>query len=77
MIRTHTFRQLGRSLQVGLLAVLFNAAILLAATPAEAKTPVKLVAFGDSLTAGYLLKPDESFPAQLSGPSPPRATRST
>jgi acyl-CoA thioesterase-1 len=26
---------------------------------------VKLVAFGDSLTAGYLLKPDESFPAQL------------
>jgi acyl-CoA thioesterase-1 len=50
---------------VGLLAALFNAAILLTLTPAEAKAPVKLVAFGDSLTAGYLLKPDESFPAQL------------
>lgn len=65
MIRTHTFRELSRTCQVGLLAILFNAAILLFAVPAEAKTPVKIVAFGDSLTAGYLLKPDDSFPAQL------------
>lgn len=27
--------------------------------------PMKLVAFGDSLTAGYQLPPDKSFPAQL------------
>ena len=62
----HTLRQLRCPLQVGLLAALFNAAILLTLAPAKAKTPVKLVAFGDSLTAGYLLRPDESFSAQLS-----------
>jgi acyl-CoA thioesterase-1 len=65
MISARTLQQLRRPLHLGLLAVLFNAAILLTLTPAEAKTPVKLVAFGDSLTAGYMLKPDESFPAQL------------
>lgn len=27
--------------------------------------PVRIVAFGDSLTAGYMLKPSEAFPAQL------------
>ncbi len=30
-----------------------------------AKASLTLVAFGDSLTAGYLLQPNESFPAQL------------
>lgn len=65
MISAQTLRPWRHPLHVGLLAVLFNAAILLTLTPAKAKTPVKLVAFGDSLTAGYLLKPDESFPAQL------------
>ena len=30
-----------------------------------AKSTVTLVAFGDSLTAGYMLKPNESFAAQL------------
>jgi acyl-CoA thioesterase I len=29
------------------------------------KSGLTLVAFGDSLTAGYMLKPNESFPAQL------------
>ncbi len=66
MIGARTLRHLVRPLHVGLAAVLFNAALVLTLIPAEAKTPVKLVAFGDSLTAGYLLKPDESFPAQLS-----------
>lgn len=30
-----------------------------------ASKPVKIVAFGDSLTAGYMLEPSASFPAQL------------
>ena len=30
--------------------------------PAEAKAPLKIVAFGDSLTAGYLLANGEAFP---------------
>ncbi len=34
--------------------------------PADAQNePIVIVAFGDSLTAGYLLPPDKSFPAQL------------
>lgn len=43
-------------------------ALMLAATPlagAFAKDPVTIVALGDSLTAGYLLGPDEGFPEQL------------
>ncbi len=36
------------------------------AIPASAQTnPIVIVAFGDSLTAGYQLPPDKSFPAQL------------
>lgn len=27
--------------------------------------PIRIVAFGDSLTAGYMLRPSEAFPAQL------------
>jgi acyl-CoA thioesterase-1 len=65
MIGARKFRQTHLWLQVGLLALLFNGLLLLAAPPGKAEPPVKLVAFGDSLTAGYLLKPDESFPAQL------------
>ncbi len=65
MISAPTLQLRRRPLHLGLLAVLFNVAILLNQSSAEAKTPVKLVAFGDSLTAGYMLKPDESFPAQL------------
>lgn len=32
---------------------------------ADEAAPVRIVAFGDSLTAGYMLKPSEAFPAQL------------
>ena len=32
---------------------------------ANAASPIKVVAFGDSLTAGYLLPADEAFPAVL------------
>lgn len=31
----------------------------------EAAAPIRIVAFGDSLTAGYGLKPSEAFPVQL------------
>jgi len=32
---------------------------------AQAREPVRIVAFGDSLTAGYQLPPEAAFPAQL------------
>ena len=46
------------------LAVLFVASCLAAAAPAAAR-PVKIVAFGDSLSAGYQLPADAAFPAVL------------
>lgn len=36
-------------------------AVLLAAVPAAAQDPIKIVAFGDSLTAGYQLAPGDGF----------------
>ena len=48
--------------------MLLLAAALVAALPAagaRAARPLKLVAFGDSLTAGYRLAPDAAFPAVL------------
>lgn len=33
--------------------------------PAQAAQPIRLLAFGDSLTAGYNLPPDAAFPVQL------------
>lgn len=41
------------------------AAVSLLATPAAAEAPVKIVALGDSLTAGYGLPPDAAFPVKL------------
>jgi acyl-CoA thioesterase-1 len=46
------------------LALSIPAVFGLGPTPATAKT-IKLVAFGDSLTAGYLLPADAAFPAVL------------
>ncbi len=48
----------------GALLAILQAVALLFATPALAKEKL-VVAFGDSLTAGYGLAPNQSFPAQL------------
>ncbi len=41
------------------------AALLAASTPATAADPVRIVVLGDSLVAGFRLKPSDAFPAQL------------
>ena len=51
-----------RQLAAGLAAV---AIFALAAVPGAAAEPIRLLAIGDSLTAGYGLATDESFPVQL------------
>jgi acyl-CoA thioesterase-1 len=38
---------------------------LMSARATETQRPIRLVAFGDSLTAGYMLPPTQSFPSQL------------
>ncbi len=65
MFRAHTTWRALCLVYLGVVAIVFNAGFTLSVSAAEAKSPVKLVAFGDSLTAGYQLKPDQSFPAQL------------
>jgi len=45
-------------------AIIVAFLVALAASPASAQ-PIKIVAFGDSLIAGFGLKANESFPAQL------------
>jgi len=47
------------------LCVVGAAAALLTAPPRAAESVVNIVAFGDSLTAGYGLAANEAFPAQL------------
>jgi acyl-CoA thioesterase I len=47
------------------LCVVGAATVLLAAHPRAAEPIVNIVAFGDSLTAGYGLAANEAFPAQL------------
>lgn len=45
------------------MAGLFALSVMMA--PAAAADPVRIVAFGDSLTAGYGLEPGQGFPARL------------
>lgn len=54
--------------QVVRLIVAVNLALLVLSSGAwavERDKPVRIVAFGDSLTAGYMLKPSDAFPVQL------------
>jgi acyl-CoA thioesterase-1 len=54
--------------QVGLLAALFNVLMSLSVfspVAAETNRPIRIVAFGDSLSSGYGLRQSQSFPAQL------------
>jgi acyl-CoA thioesterase-1 len=48
-----------------LLASATFASALLTTAVAETSKPIRIVAFGDSLSAGYGLRPSQSFPAQL------------
>ena len=54
--------------QVVVLLAAVNASVSAADAPmaqAEPAKPIRIVAFGDSLTAGYGVKPRHAFPAQL------------
>lgn len=55
-------------LHIGVLCAVFNLAFLsdVNSRPADrGEDPIKIVAFGDSLTAGYGLRPTDAFPVQL------------
>ncbi len=53
-------------IQMGVMVAAINAGLAHAVIAAEtAGKKIKLVAFGDSLTAGYGLRPAEAFPVQL------------
>jgi len=51
--------------EVGLLALLVNTLASTMPAFAGGEQALRIVAFGDSLTAGYMLKPTDAFPAQL------------
>jgi len=55
----------GHMVRMMALVNLWLAAGLGGALAADEAAAVRVVAFGDSLTAGYMLKPSEAFPAQL------------
>ena len=47
------------------LAIVVALSVQAAALDSSDAAPIRIVAFGDSLTAGYRLKPSEAFPVQL------------
>ena len=56
------------SAQVSMLLALFNGVLVCMAMPigaAAEQRPIRIVALGDSLTAGFMLPATESFPVQL------------
>lgn len=61
-------RNLSRSIALASLIPLLAVLAMLQVRPVAAGTAsetIKIIAFGDSLTAGYMLMPEEAFPAQL------------
>lgn len=56
-----------RFLQIGAFAAVFHLILAIAplTTTSAGAAPVRIVAFGDSLTAGYRLAPGEAFPNRL------------
>ncbi len=54
----------GQARRLAAAATLLLAALVGGAVPVMARVP-EILAFGDSLTSGYGLSPDEAFPAQL------------
>lgn len=52
--------------QVVALVAVFNALIGVSVPYAAGSAPIRIVAFGDSLTAGFGVPPADAFPAQLS-----------
>jgi acyl-CoA thioesterase I len=48
-----------------LIAIFMSPGLAGAEEPAQGKNEIVILAFGDSLTAGYQIPPDKSFPAQL------------
>jgi acyl-CoA thioesterase-1 len=56
---------LRRVLAISLFAIVWAAVALLAGDVVAAGRPIKIVALGDSLTAGFQLPADAAFPAQL------------
>lgn len=69
MISTSPLHPQTRLAQMGAWLAIFNLFAGLLMTPTLAASPeprpLQIVAFGDSLTAGYMLKPAEAFPSQL------------
>ena len=61
----HAAAQLAAAALFGLLIVPLSTIASSGLHAEPSQTPVTIVAFGDSLTAGYLLQPANSFPAQL------------
>jgi acyl-CoA thioesterase I len=51
--------------RVILVNLLIVACLMSARATETSQRPIRLVAFGDSLTAGYMLPPTQSFPSQL------------
>lgn len=54
-----------RARALGLITLLLGGLAMAPAQAAPAAAATKIVAFGDSLTAGYGLKPNEAFPVRL------------